>query len=82
MHKRGLDVVSSLLLLACSLLVLGIFALGEVLRRAPAWLRRDSSSACEPPGAFAVHSAGEFDFYRALEAYEKLIDAQGAARQA
>jgi hypothetical protein len=82
MHKRGLDLVFSVLLLACSLLVLGIFALCEVLRRAPALLKRGSRCAGEPSATFAVDSAGEFDFYRALEAYEKLIDAQGAARQA
>jgi hypothetical protein len=80
-HKRGLDLVLSFLLLACSFLVLGIFVLGEALRRAPALLRLDGRRAGESSEAFAVHSAGEFDFYRAIEAYEKLIDAEGAARQ-
>lgn len=82
MDKRGLDLVFSFLLIAFSLLVLGIFALGEILRRAPSLLRRGGRCAGERSAAFAVHSAGEFDFYRALEAYEKLIDAQCAARQA
>ena len=80
MHSRGLDFVLSLLLFACSLLFLGIFALGEALGRALALLRRGGGSRGEPSADFAAHSAGEFNFYRAIEAYEKLIDAQGAAR--
>ena len=82
MHSRGLDSVLSVFLFACSLLLLAFSALGQVVRRTPAWLRRDGRCAGKPSVAFAAHSAGEFDFHRALEAYEKLIDAQGAARQA
>jgi hypothetical protein len=81
-HKRSLDFALSILLLACSVLVLGIFVLGELFRRLPALLRRDHRHAVESPAAFALHSAGEFEFHRALEAYENLIDAQAAARQA
>ena len=82
MHKRGLDFAFSILLLACSLLVLGVLMLGKLLRRLPNLPRRRNRRAIEAPSAFALHPAGEFDFHRALEAYENLIDAQGAARQA
>jgi hypothetical protein len=81
MHKRRLDPLLSVLLLACSLLVLCIFSLGEFLRRAPVLLRREGLRTGRLSGTFAVHSAGEFDFHRAIEAYENLIDAQVAARQ-
>jgi len=79
-HKRGLDLVLSVLLLACSFLILGIYVLGGLLRKLPALPRRNGRCANEPSAAFAAHSVGEFDFYRAIEAYESLIDAQGAAR--
>ena len=82
MRSQGLDFVFSLFLLACSLMILGFLALGEALRGASALLGRKGHCANRLAPAFAAHSAGEFDFHRALEAYEQLIDAHGAARQA
>ena len=81
MHCRALNCILSVLLFACSLLLLAVSSLGQVLRRTPVLFGRNSRRAAGRSVAFAVHSAGEFDFHRALEAYERLIDAQGAARQ-
>jgi hypothetical protein len=80
-RSRSLDSVLSTLLFACCLLFLAFSALGQALRRISALLRRYERSAAEPSASFSAHSAGEFDSHRALDAYEKLIDAQCAARQ-